>query len=154
MTPAHEHGTKTSANEEEEAYMMSCVQAPFCIDSGCTSHCSPICSDFIDLTPIPHHAIRGMNGNSIPAIGVGTIRLRCGKGRKLTLKNALFMPDAALWLISVGKLADNDFTTIFEEKMCHIRNKSGKSIADSTRKGQGLYYFAGNGPKNTEHAFI
>src|SRR5882672_3466117 len=74
----------------EEACTAAYTQLPYCIDSGCTSHCSPIRSDFIDLMPIPHHAVCGMNGSSIPAIGVGTIRLKCGKGRKLTLKNALF----------------------------------------------------------------
>ena len=33
------------------------------------------------------------------------------------LKNVLFMPDAAASLISVGKLTDDDLTTIFEEKI-------------------------------------
>ena len=41
---------------------------PYCIDSGCTSHCSPNHANFFELTPIPHHAIHGMNGKSIPAI--------------------------------------------------------------------------------------
>src|SRR5882672_10558620 len=138
----------------EEVCTAAYTQPPYCIDSGCTSHCSPVRSYFIDLTPIPHRAVHGMNGSSIPAIGVGTIRLKCGKGRKLTLKNVLFVPDAALQLISVGKLADDNFITIFEEKMYQIHNKSGKTIADGTRKGQGLYYFADNDPKNMECAFI
>jgi len=95
-----------------------------------------------------------MNGSSIPAIGVGTIRLKCRKGRKITLKNVLFVPDAALRLISVGKLADDDFTTFFKERMCHIRNRSGKTVAEGTRKGQGLYYFACDDPRSVERAFI
>jgi len=95
-----------------------------------------------------------MNGKSIPAIGVGTIMLRCGKGRRLSLKKALFVPDAALRLISVGKLADEGLVTIFEEEVCHIRNKSGKAIADGTRKGNGLHYFAGSDPRIVERAFI
>ena len=73
-----------------------------------------------------------MNGNLIPAVGMGTIRLRGRKGRKLTLKNALFVPDAALQLISVGKLADDDLVTLFDSDTCHIHNKSGKTIADGT----------------------
>ena len=66
----------------------------------------------------------------------------------------LFIPDAALRLISVGKLADDDLVTLFYGDTCHIRNKSGKSIADGTRKGNGLYYFAGHSPKIIEHVLI
>ena len=95
-----------------------------------------------------------MNGDSIPAVGMGTIRLRCGKGRKLTLKNALFIPDAALRLISVGKLADDDLVTLFDSDTCHIHNKLGKTVADGTRKGNRLYYFTGHDPKIIERALI
>jgi len=110
----------------------------------------------MDLQPIPHCPICRMNGDSIPAIGMGTIRLRlrCRKGRRLTLKHMLFAPAAALRLISVGKLTDDDLMTIFESDACHIRTKSGKTIADGTRKGNGLYYFAGRDPKVSKHAFI
>jgi len=33
---------------------------------------------------------------TIPAIGIGTIKLQCRKGRRIVLKNALLVPDAAL----------------------------------------------------------
>ena len=95
-----------------------------------------------------------MNGDSIPAVGMGTIRLRCGKGRKLTLKNVLFVPDAALQLISVSKLTDDDLVTLFDSDTCHIHNKLGKSIADGTQKSNGLYYFAGHNPKIIECVLI
>ncbi|KAF8585018.1 hypothetical protein K439DRAFT_1344360 [Ramaria rubella] len=42
---------------------------PFFLDTGATSHCSPIKSDFIDLEPIEPRSVRGVNGVSIPAIG-------------------------------------------------------------------------------------
>ena len=73
-----------------------------------------------------------MNGDSIPAIGMGTIRLRCRKCRRLTLKNALFIPDTALQLISVGKLAHDELITLFEGNACHIHNNLGKTIANGT----------------------
>jgi len=131
-----------------------CTQLPYCIDSGCTSHCSPVQSDFINLMPIPHRVVCGMNGRAIPAIGIGTIKLRCRKGRRIVLKNALLVPDAILCLISIGKLADDALTTTFEGSICHICKSSGKTIADGTRKGQGLYYLAGSDPKSDEWAFI
>ena len=119
---------------DEQACAATSAPCPYCIDSGCTRHFSPMRSDFMDLQPIPHCPICRMNGDSIPAIGMGTIRLRlrCRKGRRLTLKHMLFAPAAALRLISVGKLTDDDLMTIFESDTCHICNKSGKTIADGT----------------------
>ena len=73
-----------------------------------------------------------MNGDSIPAVSMGTIKLRCRKGRMLILKNVLLVPDATIRLISVGKLANDDLTTVFESNTCHICNKLGKTIADGT----------------------
>ena len=95
-TLSHTKGPEIVKTGEEQACAATSTPCPYCIDSGCTSHCSPVCSDFTHLEPIPHRPIRGMNGDLIPAVGMGTIKLRCGKGRKLTLKNALFVPDAAL----------------------------------------------------------
>ena len=113
-TLTHMKGLEIPKTGDEQACAATSAPHPYCIDSGCTSHCSPICSDFTDFQPILHCPIHGMNSDSIPAVGTGTIRLRCGKGRRLTLKNALFVPDTALRLISVGKLADDNLTTLFE----------------------------------------
>ena len=91
---------------------------------------------------------------SIPAIATGTIILKCGKGRKITLRDALFVPAAALCLISVGKLADDGLLTTFKGSACHITGGSSKPLADGIRKGKGLYYLSGNDPKAVEHVFI
>src|SRR6266481_2128809 len=107
MTLAHTLDPGIMNMGTEQGCATICAPLPYCIDSGCTSHVSPVCSDFRDLTFIPHCAVCRMDGKSIPAISVGTILLRCRKGRRLALKNALFVPDAALHLISVGKLADD-----------------------------------------------
>jgi len=80
----------------EQVCTTMCAQPPYCIDSGSMSHCSPVHSDFIDLTPIHHCAVCGMNGSAFPAIGIGTIKLQCRKCRRLMLKSVLLVPDAAL----------------------------------------------------------
>ena len=53
---------------------------PYLLDSGATSHCSPYHEDFSDLKTIPAGEIRGINGSSVLAIAIGTIRIKCGKG--------------------------------------------------------------------------
>ena len=158
-SPEHWSGNWTAdtlkpAHICKQSCAATCTPLLYCIDSGCTSHCSPVRSDFISLMPIPHRAVQGMNGSSIPAIARGTIVLKCGKGRKITLQDALFVPAAALRLISVGRLADDGLVTSFDGSLCHIRTRSGKTMADGRRKGQGLYYLSGDDPKVVERAFI
>jgi hypothetical protein len=113
---------------------------PFCIDSGCTSHSSPVCSDFIKLVPIKHRNVCGMSGVAILAIEKGTIFLRCESGKNLMLKGVLYIPQAALWLISVGRLTDDDLETTFGKTLCAVKTLSGKTIATGKREGTGLYF--------------
>src|SRR6266481_9393531 len=87
----------------EQGCAATCMSPPYCIDLGCTSHISPVRSDFTSLTQIPHREVHGMSRVSIPAVATGTITLKCRKGRKITLRDALFVPAASLHLISVGK---------------------------------------------------
>ena len=55
---------------------------PYYFDSGATSHCSPNREDFSDIHHIPPLEICGINGSSISAVAMGTIKLRCGKGQR------------------------------------------------------------------------
>jgi hypothetical protein len=111
--------------------MVAEVDMPFCFDTGATSHISPIHTDFVELKPISPKEIRGVNGYSIPAIGIGKIKLRCRKGRKFTLQDALFAPQAALQLISVGRLGDEGCKTTFKVKRCRVFHNH-KVITDGT----------------------
>jgi len=83
---------------------------PHYLDLGATSHCSAHCADSIELMPITPHHIKGINGLYIVAIGIGSAKIRCGKGQQLELHDMLYVPQAALHLISVGKLGDVDLT--------------------------------------------
>ena len=75
---------------------------PFCFDTGVTSHISPVKGDFVDLKPMAPRNIWGVNGIVIPTIGTGLVKLQCGKGRNLVLRDTLYAPQAVLQLISVG----------------------------------------------------
>jgi len=86
----------------------------FYCDSGATSHVSPNCANFSQFQQIPTCTICGLNGTSISAIGRGKIRLHCGKGHTPMLHNALYVPQAAICLISIGWICDNGLTVIFK----------------------------------------
>jgi hypothetical protein len=111
---------------------------PFYVDLGATSHCSPHCSDFVELRPIPPCKINGINGTSIAGIGRGKIIVKIGKGRKLTLVDVLHVPQASLHLISFGRLADGGVSSLFNKKRCSLMCGS-KTIATRTHTGISLY---------------
>ena len=58
----------------------------------------------------------------------------------------LFPPQATLCLISVGCLADEGITCVFECKGCTVRNTVGKILAEGARKVCGLYTLIGVQP--------
>ena len=47
--------------------------SPFLLDSGCTTHLSPECSDFLHLKPTTNRLVKGVNGSSISAVGIRSI---------------------------------------------------------------------------------
>jgi hypothetical protein len=109
--------------EEERAATLkssNTPDTPFYIDSGMTSHCSPVQANFINLAPIEVHDIKGMSGNYISLIGRGTIKLKCSKGKNLILRDILYIPQAALRLIFIGQLADKDLKSVFNKTKCLI----------------------------------
>jgi Pol polyprotein, beta-barrel domain/gag-polypeptide of LTR copia-type len=116
---------------------------PYYFDSGATSHCSPNQNDFYTLHPIPAHDICGINGSSISAVAMGTIRLWCGKGRHLLLHNALYIPNVKLCLISIGKLGNMGLKATFSSTCCSILQGS-KIIAQGIRSSAGLYHLNDN----------
>jgi len=62
------------------------------------------------------------------------IRLKCGKGRKFTLRDALYAPEAALCLVSVGRLGDESCKTTFEATCCRVR-RGDRVLAEGVREG-------------------
>jgi len=126
---------------------------PFYIDSGATSHCSPTRCDFVEYTEIAPRSISGINGSPILAIGRGSVNIFCGPGCCLVLRNVLYIPQASLRLISIGRLCDNGLSTTFNGNVCTIRDKSGQVLANANRSGLGLFTLHSLAPP-TDHAFI
>jgi len=96
----------------KETAMISSINTPFWFKS-----------DFIRISPIEPKGIRGVNGASIPAIGIGIIKIQCGKGRRSMLNYALYAPQVALHLISVSRLGDEGCQITFEATFCQVLRK-------------------------------
>lgn len=98
---------------------------PFYVNTGATVHISPVKSDFLTLRPIPSHAIKGVGGSSITAIGMGDIKICIAHRAYITLRDALYIPNATVRLISVGTLAhDSGVVSHCDDKICWFTNKS------------------------------
>ena len=107
---------------------------PFYVDTGATVHISPNRSDFLTLTSITQRSVKGIGGSSIAAVGVGDIILRIGHNASITLLNALYIPNAAVRLISVSALShDSGVIAHFDNHSCWFTNKiTGSRIAHGT----------------------
>jgi hypothetical protein len=84
----------------------------FIIDTGATCHISPILSDFKFICAIKPHPIKGLGDHSVNAIGMGIIELKTPSGQ-LTLKDALYVPNTSICLISVFLLSNMNYSTHF-----------------------------------------
>lgn len=127
---------------------------PFYMDTGASTHLSPDRSDFLSLRPIASRAVKGVGGSSIFAVGIGDIRLRVTRGAWLILKDALYIPNAAVRLISIGALArDSQVICKFDDEMCWVEKKStGAIIADGRLNPKSGLYSLNLQSSSVDHA--
>jgi hypothetical protein len=127
---------------------------PFILDSGASIHISPDRTDFIELRKISPRIIKGVSGTSISAIGIRKIHLRIAKGNTLILDPVLYVPQAAVRLISVRALASSqNLATHFNETGCWITKPCGATLASGALVGSKLYTLNLESSL-AEHAFI
>ena len=129
----------------------------FILDSGATIHISPDASDFYNLKPILPRSIKGIGGSSINATGVGKIRLHLTKGNAIILDPAVYVPEAAVCLISVLVLGSGPQKLIsyFDGEGCWITNRSGATIASGKVSPIGRHLYSIDiGSPLVEHTFI
>jgi hypothetical protein len=110
------------------------------LDSGATMHCTPDLDDLVDARDIAPIPIRGVSGQRIYASKIGTVFFKVKGGTRLIVPGVLYIPDAALRLISIGRLADAGMDTRFSKHHATIiRQINEKCMATATRASGGLY---------------
>ena len=137
--------------------MLSVDAGAFILDSGATIHISPEASDFFDLKPIAPRTIKGIGGSSINATGIGKIRLHLAKGIVITLDPALYVPEAAVQLMSVYVLGSGPQKLVshFDGDGCWLINRSGVTVASGSLSNLGKHlYTIDMGSPLVEHSFI
>jgi hypothetical protein len=94
------------------------------LDTEANVQISPFHEDFTIFMPITTCPIKGFQGSSINALGIGTIITD-----KFVLYNALYIMDAAICLMSVSHLCKlNAYTCHFDGSTTWITNPNGTTI--------------------------
>ena len=114
--------------------------APRFLDSGATIHCTPYKGDFENLTPITLRSIKGINGSNIMAIGSGDVKIHAKNGLTFTLHDVLYVPQATIRLISVGKLVRANLTCTFDQSGCHVFDETKREVISSVITDTGLFH--------------
>ncbi|KAJ3568720.1 hypothetical protein NP233_g5535 [Leucocoprinus birnbaumii] len=123
-----------TCNLDLAAATSSITSTDFLLDSACTVHVSPFKDDFISLHPVDDRKVRGVNGSTVRAQGVGDILLRDNDGTQITLKDALYIPQSTVRLISIARLIDDIPSRIeFDNTDATIYDNSNNRIASGTR---------------------
>jgi hypothetical protein len=144
--PAIPYGNNAPAKEDEEyrlttnqVALMHMGTAGWYLDSGATMTCTPNEDELTDvkcITPIP---IRGVGGSRIHASKIGTLSLTLRDRSVLKIPEVLVVPDAAIRLISIGRLADLGYSTIFQDSRTALIARKKNVLASASRAGRGLY---------------
>ena len=127
-------------------------ECPFYLDTGATVHVSPDYADFTNVRSIPSRPIKGVGGSSIAAVGMGDIIIHSGEAT-LTLKDALYVPDATVRLISVGSVARDSKTGLyFDDRECSLVDPTtfSRKVIGDLLPTKRLYALRASG---VDHAF-
>jgi hypothetical protein len=110
-------------------------------DSGASRHMSPYRHRFENYVSIAPKSITAADKRLFQAIGKGDLRIKIPNGKTTTsmlLKDVLYSPDLGLTLISISKITDANYATLFRGEVCRIFDK-GKKLVGEVPKRNGLY---------------
>lgn len=115
------------------------LASQWAIDTACSRHITHSKPHFIKYESLVTGAaqIKGLGGTSCPAVGRGTVKIRCtinGKSRAVHLTNVYHVPDCKVNLISVGQLFRIGAEIKFSLEKCNIHTK-GRALTATARNG-------------------
>ena len=110
-------------------------------NSGESRHMTPYRHKLLNYTSIPPKSITAVDSGKFVAIGQGNMRISIPNGNttaSILLKGVLYVPKLGLTLVSISKITDAGFTTLFRDEFCRIFDKKRK-ILGVIHKQNGTY---------------
>ncbi|KAJ7284747.1 hypothetical protein C8J57DRAFT_960215, partial [Mycena rebaudengoi] len=83
----------------------------------------PYCHKFLNYTTIPPKSITAADNGTFQAIGQGDIHISIPNGNNtacILLKGVLYALKLGLTLVSISKITDAGFATLFRDNICRI----------------------------------
>ena len=138
----HTKSTNDAATQKEyTALTLTRETYSFFLDTRATVHILLVSTNFTSLRPISSWTVKGMGGSSISASGIGDVRLQIEKKTYIVLKGVLYIPQAAVCLISISQMSnDSQITLHFDSQTCWLTDeKTSTIIAKGVLTSQNLY---------------
>jgi hypothetical protein len=112
-------------------------------DSGASCHMSPFRNNFVSFCSVPPRPIMAADKRLFFANGIGDLRIRVPNGESsytpVILRNALYAPEMALTVVSIGRIAKAGLTVAFKGNTCKIMNSKGSVVGKIPSNANGLY---------------
>lgn len=115
--------------------------ATWILDSGATSHMVGSLKKFTNISET-NQRLNLASKSTAEIKGIGTAKLTInnnGRSHRITLNDALYVPDLRVNLLSVSKICDRGNQVVFEKNAAYLVEKSGRSITLAKRE-ENLYY--------------
>ncbi|XP_070004067.1 uncharacterized protein [Nicotiana sylvestris] len=101
------------------------------VDSGYSHHMSGERSAFRELDETKMRRIWLGDNKEIHVEGEGTVAVQTSQGKVKLIQNVLFAPGLAHNLLSIGQLLNSEFSVLFDDGLCVIKNKKTGQILAS-----------------------
>ncbi|KAL4285133.1 hypothetical protein GQ457_16G021100 [Hibiscus cannabinus] len=138
------NASEENQEEDEHLFMVSHVAEPshnsvWLVDSGCTSHMTPMAAYFSSLDKSFVTSVKMGNGATVQVHGKGSISVNTPKGKR-TIHNVLFIHDLNQSLLSIPQMAKNGFSVQFKGDVCCIFDVYGSKFAELKMKNNSFYW--------------
>ncbi|XP_052483029.1 uncharacterized protein LOC128036174 [Gossypium raimondii] len=127
----------------ENLFMVSHVVKPsnnsiWLMDSGCTSHMTPVAAYFNSLDKSFKTSVKLGNGVTTQVQGKGSISVNTLQGKR-KIYNVIFIPDLGQSLLSIPQMIKNGFNVQFKGDAYNIFDVCGFKFADLKMQNNSFY---------------
>ncbi|KAM8702489.1 hypothetical protein ACLKA7_001820 [Drosophila subpalustris] len=117
----------------------------WCIDSGATSHMCSQKERFENVSAAKCPQLKLANGESTDIEGCGLVPFKPSNKYSANLVNTPYVPELQENLLSVSKICDHGFNTLFKKDRAEILRGSNGQIVFTAKRKQDLYHVEESG---------
>ncbi|KAL4354891.1 hypothetical protein GQ457_06G009200 [Hibiscus cannabinus] len=109
------------------------------VDSGCSNHMTSVRSMFKDLDESYKIKVTLGDNKQVQVEGKGIVAVKVRSGKIKFIYNVNFVHGLAFNLLSVGQLMSSDFSVLFDDDLCVIKEKKLGKIVNVPMSGNNMF---------------